>query len=119
MKLGRKITSGKYHKQKKKKLHEKTNPAKEVILGEPKRKTIRIRGGNAKTILLKTNIVNISANGKIQKTEIKNVIETPQNRFLARQNRLLKGAIIETSLGKAKITNRPSQEGMVNAILIE
>ena len=55
------------------------------------------------------------------KTRVKGkmLIETPQNRFLARQNRLLKSAIIETPLGKARITNRPSQEGQVNAVLLE
>ena len=51
--------------------------------------------------------------------EIINVEETPQNKFFARQNRLMKGSVIETSLGKARITNRPSQEGMINGILIE
>ena len=54
-----------------------------------------------------------------KKIEIKNVLETPSNRFLARQNIITKGTIVETELGKAKITNRPSQEGVVNGILIE
>ena len=71
-----------------------------------------------KTTLLSTNEANVFVDGKIKKAEIKNVLETPQNFFLARQNKLAKGAIIETSLGKARITNRPSQEGMVNAVLI-
>ena len=119
MQLGRKISGGKYHRQRKKKLNELKNSEKLVILGETKRKNLRVIGGHKKTIMLKANIANIYSKGKIQKAEIKNVIETPQNRFLARQNRLLKGAIIETSLGKAKITNRPSQEGNVNAILLE
>ena len=119
MNLGRKITGGKYHRQRKKKFYEKENQEKIVLLGETKKKQIRVKAGEIKTILLKTNQVNILSKGKTQKTEIKNVIETPQNRFLARQNRLLKSAIIETTLGKAKITNRPSREGMVNAILIE
>jgi small subunit ribosomal protein S8e len=34
-------------------------------------------------------------------------------------NILTKGTIVETPLGKAKITNRPTQEGMINGILIE
>ena len=54
-----------------------------------------------------------------KKVEIKNVLETPSNRFLARQNVLTKGTILETELGKVKITNRPSQEGMINGILVE
>ena len=57
--------------------------------------------------------------GKSKKATITNVSETPSNRFLARQNVLVKGAIIETDLGKARVTNRPSQEGQIQAILIE
>ena len=34
------------------------------------------------------------------------------------KNVLIKGAIIDTDLGKARITNRPSQESSVNAILM-
>ncbi len=119
MNKGRKITSGKYHKQRKKKLHERKVQERTVFLGPPKKKTLRGRGGSIKTVLLSTNMANILVKDKTQKTQIKNVLETPQNRFLARQNRLLKSAIIETPLGKAKITNRPSQEGQINAILIE
>ena len=118
MNYGRKISGGKYHKQRKKKLYEKRNPERDVTLGETKTKQLHVRGGARKTILLRANSVNISVEGKTKKAEIKNVEETPQNRFFAK-NRLMKGAIIETSLGKAKITNRPSQEGCVNAILVE
>lgn len=121
MKLGRKITGGKYHHQKKKKLYEKKGQEKIVMLRETKRKQLRTRGGNAKKILLSANIANIydPKSRKTQKAEIKNVLETPQNVFLARQNLLSKGAIIQTSLGKAKITNRPTREGMINAVLLK
>jgi small subunit ribosomal protein S8e len=121
MNQGRKITSGKYHKQRKKKYHEWTRQERSVTLRETKRKTLRVRGGNRKSILLSTTNANILSpnDKKVSRVSIKNVLETPQNRFLARQNRILKGAIIETELGKAKITNRPSQEGQVNAILIK
>ncbi len=119
MNRGRKITGGKYHKQRKRKLYEKKGQERSVIIREIKRKRIRTRGGNYKTILLSTNEANLTAHGKIQKVTIKKVIGTPQNVFLTRQNRLMKGAIIETSLGKARITNRPSREGMVNAVLLQ
>ena len=119
MNNGRKISGGKYHKQKKKKLYENKSQERTVLLGETKRKQIRAKGGNVRTLLLKANIVNLLIDGKLKKTEIKNVIETPQNKFLARQNRLLKGAIIETGLGKARITNRPTREGQVNATLVK
>ena len=35
-----------------------------------------------------------------------------------RRHILTKGAVIETELGKARITSRPGQDGQLNAILI-
>ena len=58
-------------------------------------------------------------NKSTKKVKIKNVLETPANRFLARQNILIKSAIIETELGKARITNRPSHDGNVQAVLVK
>jgi small subunit ribosomal protein S8e len=78
-----------------------------------------MRGEIENTVMLKSDEANIMVDGKAKKAKITNVEETPQNKFFARSNILLKGAIIQTSLGKAKITNRPSQEGMINAILIK
>lgn len=117
---GRKITGGKYHKFKKKKKHSLPRDTRKVRLRETKKKLIRIRGGNKKTVLLSDNYANVinPETKKAKKVLIKNVLETPANRFLARQNVLVKSAIIETELGKAKITNRPSQEGSVQAVLI-
>ncbi len=119
MNRGRKITGGKYHRQRKKRLHEVQGPQRTVILGATKRKSLRTRGGAVKMILLKVDAANVRAGDKTKQATIVNVVETPQNRFFARQNRLMKGAIIDTSLGKARITNRPSREGQVNAVLIE
>jgi len=119
MNMGRKVTGGKYHALRKRKLHENRNKEGHAILGEKRNKTIKVRGGNDKTIVLRADFANVlTKSGKTEKSKIINVIETPQNRFFARQNRLMKGAIIETSLGKAKITNRPSQDGNVNAYLV-
>ncbi len=118
MNRGRKISGGKYHKQRKKKLYEHKGQQRPVILGETKRKQLRVMGGNFKVVLLKADIVHVSDGKKVSRATIKNVEETPQNKFLARQNRLMKGALIETSLGRARITNRPSQEGCVNAVLL-
>ncbi len=119
MNTGRKITGGKYHARRKKRSHERQGQERIVVLGETKRKQLKVRGGSIKTTLLKANIANVRVGNKTFKAEIKNVEETPQNKFFARTNRLVKSALIETSLGKARITNRPSQEGHVNAVLIE
>ncbi len=120
MKTGRKISGGKYIKNRKKKLYENLGQKRVVKLGEEKRKSTRVRGGNKKTFLLRSNIINVcDKNKKLKKVEIKNVVETPSNRFLARQNVITKGAIIETELGKVRITNRPTQEGIINGVLVK
>lgn len=121
MRLGRKISGGRYKKQRKKKLYEKSSQPRIVKLGATKRKKIRVKGGNIKTIFFSTDEANVinKKTKKAKKVKIKNVLETPSNKFLARQNILIKGAIIETEAGKAKITNRPGQEGTVQAELID
>lgn len=120
-KKGRKITGGKYLKRRKKKLNELVGQRKITKLSEKdKRKTKKVVGGNEKVSLLNAKVVNvIQEKGKTKKAEIKNVLETPSNRFLARQNIITKGTIVETDLGKVKITNRPTQEGVLNGKLVE
>jgi small subunit ribosomal protein S8e len=115
MRTGRKITGGRYIKNRKKRAYEHAGQRRIVKLGKEKRKQNRVRGGKVKIVMLTGNIVNV--NGK--KIEIKNVLETPSNKFLARQNIITKGTIVQTDKGKVKITNRPSQEGTINGIFLE
>lgn len=121
MKQGRKITGGKYHKFRKKKKYSLSGTERKVKLKERKGKIVRGRGGHKKTVLLSEDYANVTdpETKKTKKAKIKNVLETPSNRFLARQNILIKSAVIETELGKARITNRPSQEGSVQAELLK
>jgi small subunit ribosomal protein S8e len=121
MNKGRKASGGRYKKQRKKKHHEKIGKVRTVKIGETKKKAVKERGGGRRKVLVLADTVNLidKKTKKAVKAKIINVLETPSNRFLARQNILLKGSIIETDKGKAKITNRPSQEGSVQAVLIE
>ncbi|MBI3623076.1 30S ribosomal protein S8e [Candidatus Pacearchaeota archaeon] len=120
MKHGKKISGGRYIKSRKKKKYELPGQRRIVKLStKEKRKSLRIQGGNKKIFLLQAKLVNVKVKSKMQKAEIKNVLETPSNRFLARQNIITKGTIISTDLGKVKVTNRPSQDGVVNGILVE
>ena len=86
---------------------------------QEKRKVIKTRGGNKKVFLFSGKIVNVNHGSKTKRVEIKNVLETPSNKFFARQNILTKGTIVETDLGKVRITNRPSQEGVINGVLVK
>src|SRR6056297_3375520 len=114
-KKGIKITGGKQNKQRKRKKNERERQKRTAKLSEEeKRKTKKARGKNIKTFLLRAKFINIKnlddKKEKGKKLEIKNVLETPSNRFLARQNILTKGTIVQTESGKARITNRPTQE---------
>ncbi|MEM4703116.1 MAG: 30S ribosomal protein S8e [Candidatus Pacearchaeota archaeon] len=119
--LGKKISGGRYRKARKRKLYERKGQKREVILGKEKKKEIRVRGGKFKKVLLKADKVNVfdPKTKKSKVVAIKNVLEVPSNKFLVRKKVLVKGAVIETELGKARITNRPSQEASVQAVLID
>ena len=121
MAYGRKISGGKYHKLRKKKKFELPGLENKVKLKETKAKAVRGMGGKKKKVILSTDFASVTdpKTHKAKKAKIKTVVETPSNNFLARQNILIKSAIIDTDLGKAKITNRPSQDGMVMAVLVE
>jgi small subunit ribosomal protein S8e len=118
MDRGKKISGGKYIDRRKKKLRESLGQKKVVKLGTEKRKRKKVVGGNKKTYLLGIKFVNVQEKGKSKRLEIKNVIETPSNRFLARQNIITKGTILLTESGKVRVTNRPTQTGVLNGVLV-
>ena len=76
---------------------------------------------NLKVRLLSTNIAYVldRETGKVTKTEILGVVENPANPHYVRRNIITKGAIIETKLGKVKVTSRPGQDGVVQGVLIK
>jgi small subunit ribosomal protein S8e len=92
----------------------------ETILGEPKLKTKKGRGKTAKTKVLKDKyaVVTDQKSGKTQKVEITRVARNPANIDYDRRGVITRGAVIETSLGLARVTSRPGQDGMINAVLV-
>ena len=118
MRAGRKATGGRYKKIKKRKSTGRQSESRIVKLADRKTKVLSGRGSTKKLVCLTDNTANVMNNGKAQTANIKNVLETPSNTFLARQNILVKGSVIETDLGKARVTNRPSQEGFVQAVIL-
>ncbi len=91
-----------------------------TTIGEPRLKIVRTKGNNRKTRIKTTNIAYVvdPKNKKTTKTEIISVVENKANIHYVRRNIINKGAIIETKIGKAKVTSRPGQDGTVNAVLI-
>ncbi len=117
----RKPTGGLYKRHRKKRKYEMGRPQVETTIGERKIKIVRVRGGNYKVKLFSDKYANvyIPSQNRVVKAEIKSVVENPAHVHYARRNVITKGAIILTEIGKAKVTNRPSQEGVINAVLIE
>jgi len=92
-----------------------------ILAGEEKRVKIRVRGGNFKVRARKVAFAVVSdpETGKSVKARILRVVETPANREYARRGIIVKGAIIETTEGRAVVTSRPGQDGVVNAVLLK
>jgi len=92
----------------------------ETMLGEPKRKPSRRRGSSVKVRLLSVTHANVSdpSTGKTEKVEVLRVVKNPANVDYDRRGVITKGTILETPLGRARVTSRPGQSGLVNAILI-
>ena len=116
----RKCTGGKLHLHRKKRTHEAGRPAADTTIGETRRKKIRTRGGGEKMRLFRCEFANVTdpKSGTARKAKILAVKKNLANPFFARRNITTKGAVIETELGDAVVTNRPGQEGIVNAKLI-
>lgn len=115
----RKASGGRKRGYRGKRKFERGSFPAETTLGKPKRKTSRTRGGNEKVRLLAVQHANVSdASGKTAKVEILRVVKTPANVDYDRRGVITKGTIIETSLGTARVTSRPGQDGIVNAILV-
>lgn len=91
-----------------------------TTIGPTTLKIVRTRGNNRKTRAKTANVAYIidPKTKKTTKTEIITVKENPANIHYVRRNIINKGAIIETKLGKAKVTSRPGQSGTINAILL-
>ncbi|HID17516.1 TPA: 30S ribosomal protein S8e [Candidatus Bathyarchaeota archaeon] len=117
----RKRSGGKRKAYRKKRAYEMGREPTETKLGEKRLKLQRCRGGNVKIKALAYDTVNVAdpKTGKVQLVKIRSVIANPANRDYERRGILTKGAVVETELGLAKVTSRPGQHGMINAILLE
>jgi len=119
-KRSRRAASGKYlHHARKKKKREMGREFAETKIGAPKKKVLRTFGGGSKTILLRGNFVNVATKEGVRKVAVSSVLENHASRQFVRRNIITKGAIVQTEIGKARITSRPGQDGVLNAVLVE
>ena len=115
----RKPSGGRYKSTRPRRLAQTGSNPSLTTVGQKRVRKKTIRGGHKKKGLLSIDVVNLfdSKTGKHSKVKIKTVKEVKANTNYVRRNIITKGSIIETEKGLAIITNRPGQEGHINATL--
>ena len=116
----KKQTGGRRRAYRIKRNFEKGSFPAETVLGESKRRVVRVRGGKMKVKLLKEKFVSVTdiKKGITEKIKILRVIRNKANVDYDRRGVITKGAEIETELGRARVTSRPGKDGVINAVLI-
>lgn len=116
----RRYTGGRIIRARGKRRFELGGEEANTLLGETNRKTVKTLGGEEKVRLLRadTAVVTDPKTRIAKMVKIETVSGNPANIHYVRRNILTKGAIIKTEIGSARVTNRPGQEGSVNAVLI-
>jgi len=118
----RKVSGSMYQRKRDKRKCELGKTPAMTKLGEKDDvRSIRTRGNNQKMRALKLCFANVlnPTTKKIEKAKLKKVVENPASRHFARMGVITKGALIDTDKGKARVTNRPGQDGVIHAILVE
>jgi len=117
----RKVTGGRRRPAQGKRRAEIGGAPVDTHIGESRTKITRTFGGNHIVIALRARYANVTnpKNGETRRVEIATVEKNTANPNYVRRNLLTKGAIIKTDIGSARITSRPGQDGIINAVLLE
>jgi small subunit ribosomal protein S8e len=115
----RKYTGGRRISARGKRKFEQGREAADPHLDEIRRRIIDTAGGNRKVRLLRCDMANVTdpSNNITRQVHIDTVVDNTANQHYVRRNILTKGSIIKTEMGNARVTSRPGQDGVVNAVL--
>lgn len=118
---GKTPTGAQIHLGRKKRKYELGSLPMMPKLDKEKRILKRTKGGGLKVKLHSVEFANVlnPKNREVKKVKIITVVENTANPHFVRRNVVTKGCVVKTELGKARVTSRPSQHGIVNAILVE
>ncbi|KXH75024.1 MAG: 30S ribosomal protein S8e [Candidatus Thorarchaeota archaeon SMTZ-45] len=103
-----------------KRKHQMGRTPTETLMGEAKRISIDSRSKAKKTPALRLTQVNVTDPSKnvTYRAELQDVEKNPANMDYQRRKVITRGTIIKTSKGRARVTSRPGQDGILNAVLI-
>ncbi len=116
----KKPTGGKKRVWRGKRAFEAGGQPVETVVGATKKRWVRGLGGILKVKLAQSDwaVVTDQASGKSSKSKILRVVRNPANVDYQRRGVVTKGAIVDTELGQARVTSRPGQDGVINAVLL-
>lgn len=117
---GKKVTGGIIHKHRKKRRFQRGSLPLHTKIGKEKKWVDRERGGIKKIRLAGAEFANVvdPKTKKMAKVKILDVLRNDADPQSVRRGIITKGAIIETEMGEAKVISRPSQHGVVNALIV-
>ncbi|MDD1742013.1 MAG: 30S ribosomal protein S8e [Methanotrichaceae archaeon] len=92
----------------------------DTSIGTVRTKKVETFGGNNKMKILRGDVASVTdpKTGKTIMARIEKVADNKANLHYMRRNIITKGATIKTEFGDAIVTNRPGQDGIINAIQI-
>lgn len=108
--------------RKKRKYNMGGKPAETTIGGE-KKKTMPSKGGASKLKLISSDRVNVNLDGKNVVCKIVDLVKNPANKDFTRRRIITKGAILKVASPDGKelevrVSSRPGQDGVINAVSI-
>lgn len=117
----RKPTGGKKRPYRKRRRYERGGDPVMTVVGERRLREERARGGGIKYALASDLYANVTDpdTKTAKKARILRVVSNPASRDLERRGVITRGAVIETELGRARVTSRPGQNGVINAVLLK
>jgi small subunit ribosomal protein S8e len=117
----RKPTGGRYRPLRKKRRREIGREQQYAFIGPQRLKLYRTKGANRKVRVLSAEFANVldRRTAVTKKVKIVTVKANPSNPNFVTRNIITRGATILTEIGLARVTSRPGQHGIVNAVLIE
>ena len=114
----RKSTGGRSRPSRGRRASERDGFAIEPLVGAAQARASRRRGGSVSTGVVFAEVANVSDHaGKTTKSKILRVKSSPANRDYERRGVLTRGAVVETEAGEAVVTSKPTDDGVVNAVL--
>ncbi len=81
------------------------------------KESVRGRGGALGIKLKKASMVNVVSKTGMKQVKMIRVLDSPNPEYV-RMNVVTRGAVVETELGKVRVTNRVGQDGIVNGVLV-